>query len=112
MAVEILNIIPRKYAENTQTGQYQSDNAKTIIDKFTVTNVSGNNIDFSVNLVASGGTAGNDNLVLNSRTIAAGEAYTCPELVGQSLEAGGFISTLAGSASSLVISATGRVITS
>lgn len=112
MAIEVLNIIPRKYAENSQTGQYTSDNAKTVIDKFTVTNVTTNNIDFSANLVANGDTAANDNLVLNSRTIAAGETYTCPELVGQTLEAGGFISTLAGAASSLVISASGRVITS
>lgn len=112
MSVEVLNIIPRKYAENVQTGQYTSDNAKTVIDKFTVTNVSANNIDFSANLVANGDTASNANLVMKTRTIAAGETYTCPELVGQSLEAGGFISTLAGAATSLVISATGRVITS
>lgn len=112
MAVEVLNIVPRKYAENSQTGQYTSSNAKTIIDKFTVTNVSAANVDFSCNLVASGDTAGSDNLVLKTRTIAVNETYTCPELVGQSLESGGFISSLAGSASALVISATGRVITS
>ena len=112
MAVEILNIIPRKQAENTQTGQYTSENAKTIIDKFTVTNTSASNVDFSVNLVANGDTASDANLVLDARTLAAGETYTCPELVGQSLEAGGFISTLAGAATSLTISATGRVITS
>ena len=112
MAVEVLNIIPRKQAENTQTGQYTSENAKTIIDKFTVTNTSAANVDFSVNLVANGDTASDANLVLDARTIAAGETYTCPELVGQSLEAGGFISTLAGAATSLVISASGRVITS
>lgn len=112
MSIEVLNIIPRKYAENSQTGQYTSDNAKTVIDKFTVTNVTANNLDLSVNLVANGDTASNANLVLNARTIAAGETYTCPELVGQSLEAGGFISTLASAATSLVISATGRVITS
>lgn len=112
MSIEVLNIIPRKYAENSQTDQYTSDNAKTVIDKFTVTNVTANNLDLSVNLVANGDTASNANLVLNARTIAAGETYTCPELVGQSLEAGGFISTLASAATSLVISATGRVITS
>ena len=112
MAVEVLNIIPRKQAENTQTGQYTSDNAKTIIDKFTVTNTSANNVDFSVNLVANGFSPGDSNLVMKSRTIAPDETYTCPELVGQVLESGGFISTLAGAASALTISATGRVITS
>lgn len=112
MAIEVLNIIPRKQAENAQTSQYTSDNAKTIIDKFTVTNTSSANVDFSVNLVASGGAAGNSNLVMKARTIAAGETYNCPELIGQILEAGGFISTLAGAATSLTISASGRVITS
>ena len=112
MAVTILNIIPRKYAENAQTTQYTSDNAKTIIDKFTVTNVSANNVDFSCNLVASGDTAGNNNLIVDARTVAAGETYTCPELIGQVLEASGFISTLAGALNSLTISASGRVITS
>jgi hypothetical protein len=112
MAVEILNIIPRKQAEATQTAQYTSDNAKTVIDKFTVTNTSSANVDFSVNLVANGETAGDNNLVLKTRTIAAGETYSCTELVGQILESGGFISTLAGAANSLTISASGRVITS
>lgn len=112
MAVDVVNIIPRKQAENSQTTQYTSDNAKTVIDKFTVTNTSAANVDFSVNLVAVSGTASDANLVLDARTIAAGETYTCPELVGQVLEAGGFISTLAGAATSLTISASGRVITS
>ena len=43
--------------------------------------------------------------------VAAGETYTCPEVVGQILEAGGFISTLAGSATSITIMASGREIT-
>jgi hypothetical protein len=111
MAVELLTIVPRKFAEDVQSTQYTSDNAKTVIDKFTVTNTSLNNLDFSAHLVASGDTADTDNLVLAARTIAAGETYTCPELVGQSLEAGGFISTLAQTASALVLSASGRVVT-
>jgi len=110
MAVTILNIIPRKQAEATQTGQYTSSGVKTIIDKFTVTNTSGSAATFSVNLVASGGSAGWSNLVLNAQSVAAGACYLCPELVGQTLEAGGFISTLAGTASALTISASGRQI--
>lgn len=109
--ITVKNIIPRKQAEATQTGQYTATNCKTIIDKFTVTNTSAANVTFSCNLVASGGTAGNVNLVLKTRAIAPGETYTCPELVGQVLESGGFISTLAGSATALTISASGREIT-
>lgn len=111
MAVTVKNIIPRKQAEAAQTGQYTAENCKTIIDKFTVTNTSAANVNFSVNLVAAAGAAGNDNLVLKTRAIAPNETYTCPELVGQVLEAGGFISTLAGAATALTISASGREIT-
>lgn len=111
MTVTVLNIIPRKQAENAQTTQYTSTLCKTVIDKFTVTNTTSGNVAFSCNLVASGGSAGASNLVISSRSIAPGETYLCPELVGQSLEPSGFISTLAGAAASLTISATGRQIT-
>ena len=111
MSVTVKNIIPRKQAENTQTTQYTATNCKTIIDKFTVTNTTASNVVFSVNLVASGGSASASNLVLQTRTIVPAETYLCPELVGQTLESGGFISTLAGAATSLTISASGREIT-
>lgn len=111
MTVTVKNIIPRKQAENAQTPQYTATNCKTIIDKFTVTNTTAGPVTFACNLVASGGSAGASNLVLSTKSIAAGEAYTCPELVGQTLEPNGFISTLAGAATSLTISASGREIT-
>ena len=111
MAVTVKNLIPRKQAENSQTTQYTATNCKAIIDKFTVTNTSASNVTLSVNLVASGGSAGDSNLILKAKSIAPSETYTCPELVGQTLEASGFISTLAGAATSLTISASGREIT-
>ncbi len=112
MAVTIKNIIPRKYAENSQTAQYTAPAAtRCVIDKFTVTNNDTVSRTFAANLVASGGSASNSNRVLATRTLTAGECYTCPELVGQVLEAGGFISTLASVASMLTISASGREIT-
>lgn len=109
--ITVKNIIPRKQAENVQTTQYTAVNCKTVIDKFTVTNTTGAPVTFSVNLVASGGAASAANCVLSVKSIAAGETYNCPEVVGQSLESGGFVSTLAGAATSLTISATGREIT-
>ena len=111
MAVTVKNIIPAKQAENAQTTQYTATGCRTIIDKFTVTNTSASNVTFSVNLVASGGSAGVSNLVLSAKNIVPGETYLCPELVGQVLEPGGFISTLAGAATSLTIRASGREIT-
>lgn len=111
MAVTVKNIIPRKFAEGAQTTQYTATGCTTIIDKFTATNNSGATATLSVNLVVSAGTAATSNRVTNTRSIAAGESYTFPEIVGQVLEVGGFISTLANPASALTISASGREIT-
>jgi hypothetical protein len=110
MTVTVKVLIPAKQAENSQTTQYTATNVRTIIDKFTVTNTSGNNVTFSCNLVTVSGTAGASNLIIDTRTIVPDETYTCPELVGQALDVGGFISTLAGTATSLTIRASGREI--
>jgi len=111
MTVTVKNIIPRKQAEGAETTQYTANGCKTIIDKFTVTNTTAGTVAITVKLIASGGSPGASNTVISAKGIAAGEAYTCPELVGQTLEPGGFISTLAGAATSLTISASGREIT-
>lgn len=111
MAVTVKVLIPAKQAENAQTNQYTAVNAKAIIDKFTVTNTSAGNVTFSCNLVTAGGSAGDANLIINSRSVVPDETYTCPELVGQALESGGFISTIASEAISLTIRASGREIT-
>jgi hypothetical protein len=74
MAVTVKNIIPPKQAEAAQTAQYTAVACKTIIDKFTVTNTNTTNVTFSTNLIASGGSAGNSNLILKTRTIAV--SYT------------------------------------
>ena len=111
MAVTVKTLIPAKQAENAQTTQYTATNCKAIIDKFTVTNTNTANVTFSVNLVALAGSAGTANLIVKTRSIVPGETYLCPELVGQVLESGGFISTLAGTATSLTITASGREVT-
>jgi hypothetical protein len=111
MAVTVKVLIPAKQAENVQTTQYTAVNAKAIIDKFTVTNTSAGNVTFSANLVTVGDSAGASNLIIDATSIAADATYTCPELVGQALESGGFISTIASAAASLTIRASGREIT-
>ena len=111
MTVSIKVLIPAKQAESSQTTQYTATNCKAIIDKFTVTNTSAGNVTISVNLVTGGGSPAASNLILDTRAIAPDECYTAPELVGQALEPGGFISTIASSAAALTIRASGREIT-
>jgi hypothetical protein len=110
MTVTVKPLISAKEMEAAQTTQYTAVNCTAIIDKFTATNTSASNAVISVNLVASSGTAGATNLIVDSRAIAPDETYTFPELVGQVLSSAGFISTT-GTATSLTIRASGREIT-
>ncbi len=110
MTTTVKVLIPAKNAENAQTTQYTATGVKTIIDKFTATNYSAGALTLSVNLVTSAGAAGNANLIVKTKTLQAGETYTFPEIIGQVLEAGDFISTLASAATSINIRASGREI--
>jgi len=97
---------------NTQTTQYTAPaSTKTIIDKATVTNTDTSNRTFSVNLVQAGGSASNGNLIIKDRSVVPGETYLCPELVGQELDSGSFISTTASAATALTFRVSGREIT-
>ena len=110
MTVNVKVLIEAKDAENAQTTQYTATGLRAIIDKFTATNHTAGAVNLSVNLVPSGGAAGATNLINSAKTLAAGETYTFPELVGQVLAAGDFISTLASAAASVNIRASGREI--
>lgn len=111
MTVTVAVLIPAKTAESLQTTQYASTGVKTIIDKFTATNYSAAAATISVNLVTSSGSAGNNNLIVKTKTLQAGETYTFPEIVGFTLGVGDFISTLAGTGSAINIRASGRIVT-
>ena len=112
MTVTTKVLIAAKQAENTQTTQYTAPTStKAVIDKFTVTNTTATAASLSVNLVTTSGSPSASNLILDTRVIAPDETYTCPELVGQVLESGGYISTLASAASALTIRCSGREIT-
>jgi hypothetical protein len=110
MTVTVKVLVPAKIAEATQTTQYTATNVTTIIDKFTATNYSATAATLSVNLITSGDTAGNQNLIMKLKTLQPSETYTVPELVGQVLAPSGFISTIAGTASAMNIRVSGREI--
>jgi hypothetical protein len=111
MTVTTRTLVPAKQAESAQTTQYTANNCKAIIDKATITNTTNNNVTFSANVVTAAATAGASNLVVNLRQIAPKECYPLPELIGQVLEPGDFLSTIAGAAASLTLRVSGREIT-
>jgi hypothetical protein len=96
--------------QTSQTTQYTASSVRAIIDKATVTNTDTLPRSFSVNIVNNGGSAANSNQIIENRTVHPDETYTCPELVGQVLEPGQFISTVASAVSSLTLRVSGREI--
>ena len=111
MTVTVKVLVPAKTVENSQTTQYTATNVTAIIDKFTATNYSASAATISVNLVTAADTAGNQNLIVKTKTLQPGESYTFPELVGHVLASNGFISTLAGTASAINMRVSGREVT-
>ena len=111
MTVTAKTLIPAKIAEATQVTQYTATNVTTILDKFTATNYSAAAATLSVNIVTAADTAGNQNLIVKAKSLQPSETYTFPELVGQVLLTGGFISTIAGTATAISIRASGREVT-
>jgi hypothetical protein len=110
MAVQVRVLIPAKIAESSQTTQYTATNVTTIIDKFTATNYDTSARTISVNLVTALDTAGNNNLIIKTKTLLPSETYTFPELVGHALAPGGYISTIASAATAINIRSSGREI--
>jgi hypothetical protein len=108
VTVTVKVLVPAKTVEATQTTQYTANNVTTIIDKFTATNYSATAAAISVNLVTVSFSAGNQNLISKTKTLQPAEVYTFPELVGQVLNPGDFISTLAGTASAINMRVSGR----
>lgn len=98
-------------AANADTVQYTTPAAtKTIVDKFTGTNTTAAAATLTVYItVAAVGAA--TNTIVSAKSIAPGECYTFPELVGHVLNAGDLLRTLAGTAAAITIRASGREIT-
>ena len=111
MTVSVKVLVAAKFAESSQTTQYTATGVTAIIDKFTATNITATAATISVNLVTVSGSAGNTNLITKTKTLQASEVYTFPELVGQVLSPGDFISTIAGTATSINMRVSGREVT-
>lgn len=103
MTVTAKCAVEAKYMEAVEATQYTAP-VRCIIDKCTVTPPTGAASAFTMRIVPSGGTAGASNIIIQPKTLTSSDpTYTCPEMVGQILNAGDFISTLGTVASSLVL---------
>jgi hypothetical protein len=95
-------------AAAANTTQYTATGVRTILDKFTGTNTTGVAATLTVFLVQNGGAAGAANTIVSARSLAAGECYTFPEVVGHVLNAGDFLVTASGTGNAITIRASGR----
>jgi hypothetical protein len=83
---------------------------RTIIDKFTAYNSTAAVAALSIKLVPAAGAPAASNQIVQ-RTLAVGEAYTFPEVIGHVLNPGDKISVLQSVANALTLRASGREVT-
>lgn len=107
MAVTAKNLAEGQLAD-AAAAIYTATNVKTIIDAMTLTNTDTGALVVSIYLVASAGSASASNILISSRSIAAGESYRCPEVVGHVLNTGGMIQGVAGTAAKVTYRISGR----
>jgi hypothetical protein len=111
MTVTVKVLVPAKLVVAATTKQYTANGVTAIIDKFTATNYSAVAATISVYLVTVSGSEGDLNLITKTKTLQASEVYTFPELVGQVLGIGDFISTAASTGSAINMRVSGREVT-
>ena len=104
------NSLVQPFANTTLTGSVATyltspRNGEAVISYAFLTNKTGAPITVSVYNVPAGGTAGPGNVVINARSIGAGNSYACPELCGLSLNRGSTLQAV-GNGVSIVVSGT------
>jgi len=93
----------------TSTATYYTAPAavKARIDAFAVANFSASPATFTLWLVPSGGSAGNSNILVSARSIAAGASARVPEAINQWILGGGTIQMSASAGSAITVTASG-----
>lgn len=112
MSVNPRALLTSTLLPSAETTQVTSDSpgTHTILDKVTAYNGSGSSVTVTIKLVPNGGSAGAGHMMA-TKSLATLETYTFPEVVGQILEPGGFLSTTASTGSVVVFRVSGRKVT-
>jgi hypothetical protein len=109
MAVTAKALVEGQIIPNTNTTVYTSREV-TILDKVTSTNYDTVPRTLTVSIVAFGNSVG-DAYYIAKKTFAPFESYTWPEVVGQILNTGDFISVVSSFNTGMNIRISGREIT-
>jgi hypothetical protein len=111
MAVTPKKLVASQQLAATNGTLYTATNCYTIIDKFTLVNTTAGAVTATIDIVDATGLAGATERVISARSLAAGESYTCPEMVGHILNPSDTIQGLASAATSITVRASGREVT-
>jgi hypothetical protein len=104
MATTIKNAYLAQVGATNTTLVTSDTNAQSRVIKCTATNDTTSTVTITFHKVESGGSVGDNRLILNAKTLASRETYECPEVVGQVLDSGDFISAIASAASQVTVS--------
>lgn len=96
---------------NSIATYYTATNLSARIDKCVVLNTTGGAVTFDLHLVPLSGSAGVTNQLIDGQSVGAGQSYTCPEVVGQWILAGGTIQAVASASASLTLMVSGLEVT-
>ena len=103
MAVTIRDAYTGQLAAAAATLYTAPTGTRARILKCTVTNDTTTAVTFVLYKIPSGGAAGADNTIINTKTLGSQESYTCPEVVGHCLDPGDFIQGYASAANQVTI---------
>jgi len=104
MSVDLKNAYLDQPAATNTTLYTCPANTTARVLKCTATNDTTTAQTISFHKVQSGGSVGDDKLILNAKSIGPKDTYECPEVVGQVLDASDFISGIAGGAAQVTVS--------
>lgn len=111
MTVTAKNLVEGRSVPDVDTNVYTApSNTTTIVDKVTTANYDTVARVVTIGIVASGNTI-SDIYYIAKRTLAAKETYIWPEVVGQILNTGDYITVIASQANSVNLRISGREIT-
>lgn len=108
MALSIKRLVPGSILTGSVATYYTCPaNKYAIVKSITVANNTGAAVPFALYLVPAGQTATTAYQLRPTRIIDVNEPYTCPEVVNQSIEAGGTIQAIGNGLTFMVSGAEG-----
>lgn len=103
----LANLVAGSVLTNGVLTYYTATNVRATIQNATVVNTTAGAVTVTIHLVPSGGSPSASNMKISAQSVAAGQSYLCPELIGANVMVGGTIQALASANASLTLMISG-----